>query len=319
MERGHEVTCLTRGVHDVPSGAEHIAADRDRDDALAPVAGRTWDVVLDVSRTPGHVRRAVRDLEPVAEHFLFISTVSVYADNDASGADESAELLPALVEDASDDPADYGPSKVACEQSILEGFGRDRSTILRAGLIGGPGDPTGRTDYWPWRLSHPSNPEREALIPDEPTLPTSVIDVRDLTEWAIACAERSVSGIFNTAGPSIPFADHLGVARAAAEEFTVRAAEPVAADQGWLLDQGVTPWAGPRSLPLWLPDPALRGMNARSVTAAGGAGLVCRPLFDTLRDALAVRITGPDGGAPSGAGLTDSEERDLLGAWHASR
>ena len=56
---GHEVVCVARGESGQPAeGARLLRADRDRPDALEPVAGEPWDAVFDVSRQPGQVRRA---------------------------------------------------------------------------------------------------------------------------------------------------------------------------------------------------------------------------------------------------------------------
>lgn len=310
IERGHQVTCLARGA-EVPRGAELIRADRDADDALSRVAERSWDAVIDLARQPGHVRRAVRDLEPVAGSYLFISSVSVYASHSSRGGEESDPLLAPLTFEVYEDLNDYGAAKVACENAVLDAFGPDRSTILRPGLIGGPGDPTQRTDYWPWRFANPAVPGR-ALVPQAEDLPTSVIDVRDLALWTVRCAEGEVTGVFNAMGPPTPFRVHLAAAREAAAEFAVAPAEMVAAPPPWLLERDVAPWSGPRSLPLWLPGGDHDGMGDRSTAQAGAAGLTCRPLLDTLRDALAVRLAAPDRGAPRTAGLTDADERALL-------
>ena len=60
----------------------------------------------------------------------------------------------------------------------------------------------------------------------------------------------------------------------------------VPVDQAWLAEQGVQPWMGERSLPLWLDDPDWFGFNARDSGAARRAGLVTRPLAETLADTL---------------------------------
>jgi nucleoside-diphosphate-sugar epimerase len=305
--RGHAVTCVQRGTG-APEGARLLRADRDEDGALADLTNTRWDAVIDVARQPGHVRRAVRDLEPVTARYLFVSTVSVYADHAAPGADETAERLSPLVADAMSGLEDYGAAKVAGEDAVLAGFGTERTLIVRPGLIGGPGDPTGRTDYWPWRFAHPAV-QGAVLVPEAPELPTSVIDVRDLAAWLVSCVERSVVGVFNAQGPAVLFPEHLDVARQAA----VSDARPVSAPGGWLLERGVNEWAGPRSLPLWLADPSWYGMNTRSTDRARAAGLTTRPLIDTLRDALAWRELQPDS-INRGAGLTDAEERELLAA-----
>jgi hypothetical protein len=84
----------------------------------------------------------------------------------------------------------------------------------------------------------------------------------------------------------------------------------VLASEAWLAEQGVAEWMGPRSLPLWLADPGWQGFAARDGSKARTAGLVHRPLEDTLRDVLAWEATQPE--HPHGAGLTDQEERELL-------
>ncbi|WP_415855010.1 NAD-dependent epimerase/dehydratase family protein [Sinomonas sp. G460-2] len=302
---GHHVTCVARGSG-VPGGTASFRADRDDDAALLPLAAERWDAVIDVAREPGHVRRAVRDLAPVAGRYLFVSTASVYAPQASPGADESAERVPPLEADTMSGPEEYGPAKVACEDAVLTGFGPERSCIIRPGLIAGPGDPTGRTDYWPWRFAHPARPG-EILVPDAPELPAAVIDVRDLAGWIVGCVGRRTSGIFNAAGPSAPFPDHLESAREAAASD----AAPVAAPEEWLLARGVGEWAGPRSMPLWFADHSMYGSRTPSTERARAAGLSFRPLIETLRDSLRWLEAQGDGGH-SGAGLTDADERELL-------
>ncbi|MFP7834017.1 oxidoreductase [Marisediminicola sp. LYQ134] len=313
LERGHDVTCLARGSA-VPDGAELVVADRDDPRELPLPAGARWDVVVDVARQPGHVRRAVRELRSRSGRYVFVSTGNVYASQSDEGADETAELLPALVADSFTDPDHYGPAKVACENAVLAAFGSGRSLIARAGLIGGPGDPTGRTDYWPRRFARETAGDSisggPVLVPDAPELPTALIDVRDLADWLVRAAEAGTAGVFNAGGTPVPFPAHLDAARAAARAVTRSTAPTVVAAERWLLDRGVSEWAGPRSLPLWVSDRSWYGMNARSSAAARAAGLTVRPLEDTLRDAALAHES--DSPFPGGAGLTPAHEHDLV-------
>jgi 2'-hydroxyisoflavone reductase len=306
-DRGHRVTCVARGVA-VPYGVTLVRADRDRDDALAPVLGEAWDAVIDVARHPAHVRRSVRDLEAWASQYLYVSTCSVYASHARIGADEDAERLPPLTADYLAAPDDYGAAKVACEDAVTGAFG-PRAAIVRAGLIGGPGDVTGRTTYWPWRFSRPAIAGR-VLAPAAPELPTGMIDVRDLAQWLSVCTEENLTGVFDAHGLPMAFPDHLEVARRVAGSD----AEVVYAPGDWLRARGVAEWSGPRSLPLWLSDRSWYGMNARSSARAIAAGLTRRPVEDTLRDSLHWLLRHDDR-VTQGAGLLDQEERDLLGEY----
>lgn len=303
---GHEVTCVVRGTG-IPAGAHLVIADRDHDDALHEIARAPWDAVIDVARQPGHVRRAVRDLAAGADRYFFVSTGNVYASQAQVGADEDAGRLAPLASDSYDDPEDYGAAKVAGEDAVLEAFGPERSLIARSGLIGGPGDSSGRTTYWPWRFAHPSNPGGWVLAPDAPDLPAAVIDVRDLATWLVSAAESGTTGIFNAMGSAMPLPEHLEVAR----QVSGSPGRIVAAPQQWLVDSGVNEWAGPRSLPLWLVDTGWYGFNARSNARALAAGLVLRPLAETLADSLEWR-RGQASGTTFAAGLSDDDERELL-------
>lgn len=262
---------------------------------------------MDVARQPGHVRRAVAALEPVAARYLLVSSANVYASQREPGQREDAPLLPPLAADVMDSAERYGEAKVACEQAVAAAFGFGRMVVARAGLIGGPGDWSGRSGYWPWRFARPSGADGAVLVPDEPMLAAAVLDVRDLATWLVACAETGVAGIVNVAGAPRPLAEHLDVARRVAGHT----GPLVSVGRDWLVGHGVRPWSGPRSLPLWLDDPDWFGMNARSTQLATATGLVARPLEETLADTLAWELARPEPG-PHGAGLTDAEERDLL-------
>ena len=196
VRRGHDVTCLARGSAEPPAGATFISADRDLEDGLAPVAGEEWDAVVDVTRQPGHARRAVRDL--VAAHRVLVSTGNVYARFDRLEQDEDSPLRPPLDGDVMTSMEVYGEAKVACEKAVRAADGP--AAIVRSGLIGGPGDWSGRTGYWPWRFAHPVG--ERVVVPDDLDFPCAVIDVRDLAAWLVTASEQRLHGTFNATGPT---------------------------------------------------------------------------------------------------------------------
>jgi nucleoside-diphosphate-sugar epimerase len=310
LTEGHEVTCLARGVAgDAPSGTRWVRGDRDDPDGLRPVVegDAHWDAVVDVSRHPGQVRRAVAVLGPVTDRFVLVSTGNVYADHSRPGADETVPLLPPLDGDVMTDMEVYGEAKVACEAAVREGFG-DRALIARAGLVGGPGDWSGRSGWWPWRFAHPVGAGGAVLTPDDPELPMSLVDVRDLASWLVRCAASGTSGVFDAVGDP----DTLGGLLAAARDVVGHDGPVVPASAPWLAEHGVQEWMGPDSLPLWISDPGWRGFGGHTGAAARAAGLACRPVGETFRDAAAYeeRRAPSD---PRRCGLSDGTERRLLG------
>jgi nucleoside-diphosphate-sugar epimerase len=311
LAAGHRVTCLARGTTGAPpDGATWVQADRDLDDAYAPVRAGPWDAVVDVSRQPGQVRRAAQALAGTCGTYVFVSSISVYADTSRPGQDETAALLPALQADVMADMSQYGAAKVACERHVLDAVGADRALIVRAGLIGGPGDTSDRTGYWPWRFARAAALARPVLLPDTPNAATRLIDVRDLAQWMLRCAEQRTAGAFNAAGERVTFRQFIDAARRAAGSHC----PTVAASSAWLLEQGVAPWAGPRSLPLWVPMATHAGFSTHDCSRAIAAGLVRRPLDDTLCDTLAWELQRQPAPAPRRAGLLDTDEAALLAA-----
>jgi nucleoside-diphosphate-sugar epimerase len=296
LRRGHDVTCLARGSADPPPGATFVTADRDLDDGLDAVAGETWDAVVDVTRHPGQARRAVRDL--AARHRVLVSTGNVYARFDVVEQGEDSPLRGPLDGDLMTDMEVYGEAKVSCESAVREADGT--ATIVRSGLIGGPGDWSGRTGYWPWRFAHPVG--ERVVVPDELDFPCAMIDVRDLAAWLVTAAENSIDGTFNATGPT----EALGEVLAVAAEVAGSSARPLPVGRELLAELGVAAWMGPASLPLWIDDVEWRGFATLDTSRARAAGLVMRPLAETLCDTLAFEETRTE---PRRAGLTDDDER----------
>lgn len=303
---GHEVTCANRGLTgSLPEGAAFVRFDRADP---VPDGLRGFDAVIDVGRHPSLVQRAVEALGDA--HWVFVSSVSVYADETTPGQGADAVTVNPRYDDADlrTDPGAYGPMKVACEQLVREGAAS--ASVVRPGLIVGPGDPTGRFTYWPVRLARtPQAPQ--VLAPGQPDDIAQVIDVRDVAAWLVDLADQRRVGTFDAVGRPGPLATLLAEVAAGCQ------AEPdwVWVPQDFLRGQQVEPWAGPRSLPLWVPRPELAGLMAHDAGPALAAGLLPRPLGETARDTLAWVGSTPDAAV---AGLTLEEEAAVLQAWRAA-
>jgi 2'-hydroxyisoflavone reductase len=296
MGLGHAVTCAARGLSGAaPPGARFVTVDRDRADGLDALKGEWFDAAVNVARHPAQVQGALAALEGRIGHWTFVSTTSVYADTQTRG--QRAGTAP-LFAPAENGP--YGPAKVACERA----FG-DAALICRAGLIVGPGDPTGRFGSWIARLARGG----EVLAPAAPEDPVQLIDARDLAAWIVHGAERGLAGPFDAVAPACTrraFLDRCADALGAACTYAW-------ADPAFLDRHGVGRDSGRFSLPLPLPDTI--GDASRDVSATVAAGLTVRPLEETARDTLHWLETT---GGPV-TGLTADEEATLLAAWHAER
>ncbi|QFZ23725.1 NAD-dependent epimerase/dehydratase family protein [Saccharothrix syringae] len=301
VRRGHEVVCAARGRSGaVPAGAAHVPVDRNT--GLGPLVGEHFDAVVDVATmSVTWVRDALASVG--ADHWTFVSSCSAYADHATPG---STRTLAPLEDDptAPMSPDRYGAIKVASENAVRDARGDD-AFIVRAGLITGPGDKSDRFGYWANRLSRGGR----VVVPDTPDQPAQHVDVRDLAAWVVDAAEQRVTGTFDAVGPANPLALVLGeVAGAVAPPGTelVRVPEQV------LQRHEVTPWAGPRSLPLWLPA-THRALMFRDAGPALAAGLRPRPTAETARDTLDhERELGLD--RARRAGLPPEVEQELLRA-----
>jgi 2'-hydroxyisoflavone reductase len=305
---GHRVTCLARGeAGDVPAGTTWVRADRSAPGAYDEVVGQDWDAVVDVSWQPAFVRSAVQALAASARHWVYVSSASAYARDDLPGADESAEVHEPLTGDGPVDWDVYGPAKVACELLCREALGDEHVLVARAGLIGGHGDRSDRLGYWPARVARAQGAEPVLVPPLDG--PVQVIDVEDLSDWLVRCAERRTSGVLNAVGTHADVEQVLEASVAAAGV----APRLVEASHEWLAEQGVAPWSGPGSLPLWLPQPEYAGHASRSNAAAQAAGLQLRPLARTVEAALRhERDLGLT--RDRAAGLEPAREAELLRA-----
>lgn len=295
LAAGADVTCLARGESgEVPEGARLVRADRRGPGAYDAVRG-DWDEVVEFSYDADLVEPALGALADGAAHWTRVSTVSVYARNDELGADESAALV------RPEDPTRYPDANVLAERSSAARLG-PRLLVVRPGLIVGPGDTSDRFGYWPARLSRSG----AVLTPTTSGRFVQVIDVADLAAWIGHAGRVGHTGVVNAVGEVVPMRD-----------FLRRAAAAVGHDGGFveveddvLLANDVRHWAGPRSLPLWLPLAEV-GFMQRSADAFRQMGGRTRPLETTITAVLAdERARGLD--RPREAGLTRPEEQAVL-------
>lgn len=313
LARGHQITTFNRGTTNPDLFPEVEKIHGDRKENLDALRGRKWDVVVDTcGYFPKHVRATATLLADAAEHYTFISSLSVYANTIPVGLDESAPVGTLADDVVVDDLEEitgenYGPLKALCEQAAENAF-PGRTFNVRAGLIIGPHDVSDRFTYWPARVARGG----EILAPGRPGWFTQQVDVRDLADWVIRMAEARKAGVYNATGPNQPltFGEVLDVCT----EVTGSDATFTWVAEQFLADEKVGPWI---ELPLWIPEtePDAAGFSTISCAKALADGLTFRPLHATVRDTLAWAATRPADYVWR-AGLKPERETELLEKWH---
>jgi len=197
LDRGHNVTLFNRGSgRSMFPYLETLVGDRNGD--YESLRGRRWDVVIDnATNNPAWTEMAADFLKDSVDQFMYVSSRSAYADvsrvpmtidapswtYESAGVPRDQERLP------------YGLGKAVSEriaQRIMPG----RTTIVRPGLIIGPGDETDRFTYWPVRIHRGG----EVLAPGDGTDPVQIIDVRDFTDFMALRLLDSIDAVERRSG-----------------------------------------------------------------------------------------------------------------------
>ena len=154
LSNGHNVTLFNRGKSnpDVFPQLETIFGDRETD--LDKLAGRHFDALIDTcGYFPRIVGLSAQKMQNVVDTYIFISSISVYADFSTVGINEDypvATIEDETVEEITGET--YGALKTLCEKAVEEAF-PGQALIIRPGLIVGSHDPTDRFTYWPLRVA----------------------------------------------------------------------------------------------------------------------------------------------------------------------
>jgi 2'-hydroxyisoflavone reductase len=319
LSRGHQVTVFNRGR----SGAGMFGKDveelvGDRANNLEALRGRSWDAVIDESASsgptaPDWVKASAGLLKDSTDHYLFVSTRSVYANTSRVPMTADAPVYTLENTPLREGQAmSYGMGKAYAEKEAHNAM-PGRVTVVRPGLIIGPGDDTDRFTYWPVRVARGG----EVLAPGDGTDHVQIIDVRDLVEFSVKLVEDKTFGVFNVVGP------HLG---RPFKEFLERIHRSVNGtgtytwvDADFLIANGHRPYGA--QLPVFQ---VMRGNTAGfarfDLTPEMKAGLKFRDLEVTARETLDwFRSLPAQRQASIRTGFTPEREKELLALWKARK
>lgn len=322
LDRGHQVTLFNRGKtnpHLFPELTK-LRGDRRKGDLKAlEDPSLKFDAVIDTSGyIPRNVRASANLLADRGGQYIFVSSISAYKDGSVPGIDENspvASIDKAVAEGISDRKQvmeNYGPLKAMCEAEAEAAF-PGRCTVIRPGLIVGPGDPTDRYTYWPVRIARGG----EVLAPGNPDDPVQLIDGRDLGSWIVTTIEQRHLGVYNACGPekTLTVQQMLEACkRASGSDATF-----TWADAKFLEEQKVMPWM---HMPVWVPPGSeFGGFGSVNNRKAVAAGLTFRSAEQIAKDTLEWFNQRPEDKQKfllegKSAGITQAREQEVLAAWH---
>lgn len=308
LAHGDDVTVFHRGqTGAAPDGVRVVHGDRTNASDLDTVAATQWDVVVDAwSRAPRVVFDSARRLEATAARYVYISTVSVYAERHQGALNEVSPVV-----DASPDAesTEYAADKRGAELAIESVFGLDRALFARPGLILGPRENIGRLPWWLRRTAAGG----DVLAPGPRDNPLQYIDARDLAAFAIG---TELSGAVNVL--SVPGYTTMAELLALCQNVTGSDATMTWVDADFLLARDVQPWV---ELPIWVPPIGeLADFYTVDSSLAHRSGLSCRSVRETVGDTWSWLRANPGwtqtviANRPR-VGMEPEREAELLAAW----
>ncbi|MCJ7590262.1 MAG: hypothetical protein MUO51_02805 [Woeseiaceae bacterium] len=312
LSRGHKVSMFNRGKTAPGLFPDVETLIGDRDDQLAALKGRDWDAVIDNSGFyPRHVRLSAELLKGHVGQYMYVSSISAYADTLTLEDDEFTSPYAVM-----DDPTDesdpiygetYGPRKALCEQEVTKVFG-DKAINVRPGIITGTGDPTERLRHWLVRMVAGN----EILVPGVEDLPVQYIDAADMCGWMVRMLEDGKgSGPYNAVGAEEPYRARPlleGLRDAIGSTSTL-----TWIDWEWIRKEtsenpNYGPWYGEG------PIPFMQVNNDRAIAT----GLTFRPIADTAKDMIA-KLDEHIVREGRQSGFDADTEAALLKKWHAEK
>ncbi len=247
----YEVTMFNRGLTnpELFPQVRRIKGDRNTPD-VEQLASEQWDYVVDVACfLPGNFPNMLKSINKAVKNYVFISTVSVYEEQEGSTYNETAPTLaysPAMDVDQPINSAElYGPRKAECER-ILQRSGLNH-TILRPAIIYGDYDRTDRTAYW----LHQARKKDVLFIPETGQNRVSHTYVRDLVKSILQLlSPQHGNETYNSITTHFSIAELVDLSKDAMQ----RNPTILQAPKSFLDAEGLTYWS---DLPLWLPNNAV--------------------------------------------------------------
>ena len=275
------MTLFNRGKSDPElfKDLDQRVGDRNTSD-YASLATGAWDLVVDTScYIPGHVTAAIEALDGRAGHYLVVSTLSVYTNSTPEkGPWEFAETDPVATIEAErllefSEIGDvgkygsryYGALKALCEEAARKAL-PGAVTVVRPGLIVGPGDISDRFTYWAVRVAEGGR----IMAPGDPGAPVQYVDVRDLGTFIFETGARRSGKVINAVGFDRPVTMRDALASCIPAEQSADGARFTWVSDEFLMAQEIAPWLG---LPLWIPG----SPDTYSNSVARKEGLRFRP------------------------------------------
>ncbi|WP_414167305.1 NAD-dependent epimerase/dehydratase family protein [Streptoverticillium reticulum] len=314
LERGWQVHVFNRGrTGRNPHGVTALRGDRTDPAELRRLASHgPWDAIVDTSGMDADaVDASTRALADVTQRYVYVSTVSVYAQWPMKPLTEDSPTLAAAPAEGVPEDVNvaYGLDKARCETSALRNLG-SRLSILRPGVILGPHENIGRLPWWLRRVARGGR----ILAPGRPAQPIQPVDVRDVAAFACHRAQHADGHeVFNVAAPTghSTMRDLL-LACARATGTSTGQAELEWVDDSFLLSHDVRQWT---ELPLWRTYPATWQVDGARARAQG---LECRPLEQTVTDTWSWMTSGEavlEHERAARHGISEAKEAALLEEW----